>query len=101
MKCKLFNQFCLYFLSSKKYIANVYMFQNHLVARYETEIVASREDASSSQAVDVPQIYIDEVGEVKKKLVYGLGSMGSLCLWSHVSSNSINIPSTSQSVQDS
>ena len=30
-----------------------------------------------------------------------LGSMGSLCLQSHISSSSINIPSTSQPIQDS
>ena len=77
MKCKHFNQFFLYFLSSKIYIANVYMFQNCVVARYEAKTVAAREDASSSQAVDATQIYLDEVWGVKKKLVCGLGSIGT------------------------
>ena len=44
---------------------------------------------------------LDEVGGVKKKRVYGLGSMGSVCLRSQASSSSINIPSTSQPVQES
>ena len=71
------------------------MFQNRVIAWYEVETTTSREDASSSQAIDATQIYLDEVGGVKKKLVYGLGSMRSLCLRSHVSSSSINIHSTS------
>ena len=74
------------------------MFHNCVVARYEVESVAAREDSSLSQAVDATQIYLDEIGGVKKKLVYGLGSMRSLCLWSHVSFSSINMPSTNQPV---
>ena len=53
------------------------MFQNCVVARYEAKTIAAREDASSSQAVDATQIYLDEVWGVKKKLVCGLGSMGT------------------------
>ena len=85
----------------EKYITNVYIFQNRVVARYEAETAAVREDASSSQSVDATQIYLDEVGGVKEKLVYGLGSMGSVCLRSQTSSSSINMPSTSQPVQES
>ena len=70
----------MYFLFTEKYITNVYIFQDHVVVRYEAEIVAVREDASSSQSVDAAQIYLDEVRGVKKKRVYGLGSMGSLYL---------------------
>ena len=77
------------------------MFQNRVVEKNEAKTPATREDASSSQVTDATQIYLDEVGGVKKKLVYGLRSMRSLCLWSHVSSNSINMPSTSQPIQDS
>ena len=76
------------------------MFQNHIIARYEAETATAKDDASSSQAINATQIYLDEVRGIKKKLVYGLGSMGSLSLQSHVSSSSINMPSTSQSVQD-
>ena len=71
------------------------MFHNLVVGRSEAETVATREDASSSQTVDATQIYLDGVRGVKKKLLYGLGLMRSLCLWSHVSSSSINMPSTS------
>ena len=60
----------------EKYITNVYIFQDRVVARYEAETAAVRDDASSSQSVDATQIYLDEVGGVKKKQVYGLGSMG-------------------------
>ena len=56
---------------------------------------------SASQSVDATQIYLDEVGRVKKKRVSGLGSMGSVCLRSQASSSSINMPSTSQPVQES
>ena len=68
---------------------------------YEAETATVREDASSSQSVDATQIYLDEVRGVKKKRVYGLGSMGSICLQSQASSSSINMPSTSQLVQES
>ena len=68
---------------------------------YEVETATIREDGSSSQSVDATQIYLDEVGGVKKKRVYGLGSMGSVCLRSQASSSSINMPSTSQPVQES
>ena len=91
----------MYFFSTEKYITNFYIFQNRVVARYEAETAAVREDGSSSQSVDATQIYLDEVGGVKKKLVYGLGSMGSVCLRSQASSSSINKPSTSQLVQES
>ena len=89
------------FVFKKKNITNVYIFQDRVVARYEAETAAVREDGSSSQSVDATQIYIDEVGGVKKKRVYGLGSMGSVCLRSQASSSSINMPSTSQPVQES
>ena len=46
-------------------------------------------------------MHLDEVGGVKKKGIYGLGSMGSVCLRSQASSNSVNMPSTSQPVQES
>ena len=46
-------------------------------------------------------MHLDEVGGVKKKRVYGLGSMRSVCLRSQASSNSVNMPSTSQPVQES
>ena len=46
-------------------------------------------------------MHLDEVGGVKKKRVYGLGSMGSVCLRSQASSNSVNMPSTNQPVQES
>ena len=85
----------------EKYITNVYIFQDRVVARYEAETAAVSEDASSSQSVDATQIYLDEVGGVKKKRVYGLGSMGSVCLQSQASYSSINMPSTSQPVQES
>ena len=85
-------------MSTKNYITNIYIFQDRVVARYEVETEAVREDASSAQSVDATQIYLDEVGRVKKKQVYDLGSMGSLCLRSQASSSSINIPSTSQPV---
>ena len=85
----------------EKYITNVYIFQDRVVAWYEAKTAAVREDASSSQLVDATQIYLDEVGEVKKKRVHGLGSMGSVCLRSQESSSSINMPSTSQPVQES
>ena len=85
-------------MSTKNYITNVYIFQDCVVARYEAEIAAVKEDESSSQLVDTTQIYLDEVGGVKKKQVYDLISMGSLCLRSQASSSSINIPSTSQPV---
>ena len=85
----------------EKYITNVYIFQDRVVARYETETAAVRNDASSSQSVDATQIYLDEVGGVKKKRVYGLGSMGYVCLRSQASSSSIKMPSTSQPVQES
>ena len=91
--------FVIFFI--EKYIANVYIFQDRVVARYEAETAVVREDASSSQSVDATQIYLDEVGGVKKKRVYGLGSMGSVCLRYQVSSSSINMPSTSQPVQES
>ena len=39
------------------------MFKNRIVARYEAETAAAREDASSSQAVVATQINLDEVGE--------------------------------------
>ena len=91
----------MYFLSTQIYITNVYIFQDRVVARYEAEIATIREDASSSQSVDASQIYLDEVGGVKKKRVYGLGSKGSLCLRSQASSNSINMPSTSHPFQES
>ena len=58
----------------EKYITNVYIFQDRVVARYEAETAFVREDASSSQLVDATKIYLDEVGGVKKKRVYGLGS---------------------------
>ena len=77
------------------------MFQNRVVVRYEAETATAREDASLSQAIDATQIYLDKVGEVKKKLVYGLGSMRSLSLRSHLSTSFINIPSASKPVQDS
>ena len=85
----------------EKYIINVYIFQDRVVARYEAKTVVVREDASSSQSVDATQIYLDEVGGVKKKRIYGHGSMRSICLRSQSSSSSINMPSTSQSVQES
>ena len=85
-------------MSIEKYITNVYIFQDRVVARYETETVVVRDDAFSSQSVNATQIYLDEVGGVKKKRVYGLGLMGSLCLRSQASSSSINKPSTSQPV---
>ena len=85
----------------QKYITNVYIFQDSVVARYEAETAVVRDDASSSQSVDATQIYLDEVGGVKKKRVYGLGSMGSVYLRSQASSSSINMPSTSQPVQES
>ena len=84
-----------------RHITNVYIFQDRVVAKFEAETLAVREDASSSQSVDATQIYIDEVGGVKKKRVYGLGSMGSICLRSQASSSSINMPSTSQPIQES
>ena len=80
------------------YITNVYIFQDRVVARYEVETAAIRKDEFSSQLVDATQMYLDEVGGVKKKQVYDLISMGSLCLRSQASSSSINIPSTSQPV---
>ena len=43
------------------------MFQNRVVARYEADTLATREDESSSQVADATQIYLDEVGGVKKK----------------------------------
>ena len=85
----------------EKYITNVYIFQDRVVARYEAETAAVRDDASSSQSVDATQIYLDEVGGVKKKRIYDLGSMGSVCLRSQASSSSINMPSISQPVQES
>ena len=85
----------------EKYITNVYIFQDRVVARYKAETAAVRDDASLSQSIDATQIYLDEVGGVKKKRVYGLGSMGSVCLRSQTSSSSINMPSTSQPVQES
>ena len=88
-------------MSTEKYITNVYIFQDRVVARYEAKTVVVREDVSSSQSVDATQIYLDEVGGVKKKRVYGLASMGSVCLRSQASSSSINMPSTSQPVQES
>ena len=81
-------------MSTEKYITNVYIFHDRVVARYEAE-AAVREDASSSQLIDATQIYLDEVGGVKKKRVYRLGSMGYVCLRSQASSSSINMPSTS------
>ena len=78
--CTLFSQIFLYFLSSEKYVVNVYMFHNRVVARYEVETATIREDAYSSQAIDATKIYLDKVGGVKKKLVYDLESMRSLCL---------------------
>ena len=72
-----------------------------MVARYEAETAAVREDASSSQSVDATQIYLDEVRGVKNKRVYGLRSMGSVCLQYQASSSYINMPSTSQLVQES
>ena len=74
------------------------MFHNRIVARYEAETAATRDDASSSQVVDATQIYLNQFGGVKKKLVYDLRSTESLCLRSHVSSNFINMPSTNQLV---
>ena len=88
-------------MSIEKYITNVYIFQDHAVTRYEAETAVVREDASSSQLVDATQIYLDEVGGVKKKRVYGLGSMGSVCLRSQASFSYINMPLTSQLVQES
>ena len=85
----------------EKYITNVYIFQDRVVTRYEAEIVTVREDASSSHSVDATQIYLDEVGGVKKKRVYGLGSMGFVCLRYQASSSFINMPSTSQPIQES
>ena len=85
----------------EKYITNVYIFQDRVVARYKAETAAIRDDASLSQSIDATQIYLDEVGGVKKKRVYGLGSMGSVCLRSQASSSSINMPSTSLPVQES
>ena len=76
------------------------MFQNCVVEIYEAKTIAVRENASSSQVVDATQIYLDEIRRVKKKLVYDLGSMRSLYLRSHVSSSSINMPSTSHPTQD-
>ena len=81
----------------EKYITNVYIFQDRVVARYEAETSA----VSLSQSVDATQIYLDKVRGVKKKRVSGLGSMGSVCLRSQASSSSINMPSTSQPVQES
>ena len=80
----------------EKYITNVYIFQDRVVERYEAETATVRDDTSLSQSVDATQIYLDEVGGVKKKRVYGLGSMGFVCLRSQASSSSINMPSTSQ-----
>ena len=74
---------------------------NRVVARHEAKTAVVREDASSSQSVDATQIYLNEVGRVKKKRVYGLGSIGSVCLRSQASSSSINMPSTSQPIQES
>ena len=71
------------------------MFHNRVVSRYEVETTTIREDAYSSQAIDATEIYLDKVGGVKKKLIYDLESMRSLCLRSHVSSSSINMSSTS------
>ena len=34
----------LYFLSLEKYIVNVHMFQNRIVARYEVETVAAKDE---------------------------------------------------------
>ena len=48
----------LYFLSLEKYIVNVHMFQNRIVARYKVETTAAKDDASSSQIVDATQIYL-------------------------------------------
>ena len=75
-----FYSIFLYFLSTKNYITNVYIFQDRVVARYEAETATVRDDAFSSQLVDATQIYLDKVGEVKKKQVYDLRSIGSLCL---------------------
>ena len=88
-----FSQFaCIFCL---QYITNVYIFQDRVVARYEAETATIREDAYLSQSIDVTQIYLDEVGGVKKKQVYGLGSMRSVCLRSQASCSSINMPLTS------
>ena len=59
--------------------------------------MAVRDDSSSSQSVDATQIYLNEVRGVKKKRVYGLGSMGSLCLRSQASSSSICLQLLNQS----
>ena len=51
-----------------------------VVVKFEAETAAVREDAFLSQSVNATQIYLDEVGGVKKKRVYGLKSMRSVCL---------------------
>ena len=61
VSAKFLVNFCLYFLSSEKYIINVYMFQNHVITRYEAETATAKDDASSSQAINATQIYLDEV----------------------------------------